>query len=558
MRSHTTTKGLTRATHRALYYAMGFLPEELDKPLIAVVNTHNETMPGHIHLNSIATAVKSGILSAGGTPIEFPTIALCDGLGQGNQGMRYPLASRELICDSVECMVNGHSYDAMVLVTQCDKVTPGLLMATARLNIPALLISGGPMATGCFKGKKVGYTDLMEAQGLVEKGEMTREELEEFELQALPGCGACNIMGTANTMNFLTEALGMALPGSTTPAVSSRRIALAKKTGKAILNLFEKDLRPRDILTEEAFYNALVVDMAIGGSTNSLLHLPAIADAAGLKIDMEMVQDICAKTPCLVKIKPSGDHFPSDLDRAGGITALMAHLMENHRLKDGITVTGLPLSENLKESVVEDTSVIRPLHDPYHKTGGIKLLYGNLAPDGAVCKKSAVAPHMMTHRGPAIVFESEEEAVKAIYNGNIKAGQVVVIRYEGPKGGPGMREMLTPTSAIIGMGLGEEVALITDGRFSGATRGAAIGHISPEAAEGGPIALVRDGDSIYLDITRGILNIEIEDKELERRRGQWARPEPAIEPGSYLARYSMLVTSAMTGAILEKYPFQRQ
>lgn len=553
MRSNETTKGLKRATHRALYYSMGFLPEDLNKPLVAVVNTHNETMPGHAHLDQIATSVKEGILAAGGTPIEFPTIALCDGIAQGNYGMHYPLASRELICDSVECMMNGHSYDAMVLVTQCDKITPGLLMAAAKLNLPSIMVSGGPMATGIYDGEEVGYSDLMEAQGEVERGLMSREELSEFEQNALPGCGACNILGTANTMNFLTEALGMALPGSTAAAVSGKRKALAKKTGKKIMELYENDIKPRDILTEEAFHNALTVDMAIGGSTNTLLHLPAIADAAGIDFEIEMIEEICAHTPHLVKIKPAGDHFPADLDKAGGITALMSQLLEEDLLKDNLTVTASEVSENVKEAEVLDEEVIRPFDSPYQETGGITLLYGNLAPDGAVCKSAAVLPEMMTHRGPARVFDNEEEAVEAIYEGEIKSGDVVVIRYEGPKGGPGMREMLSPTSAIIGMGLGGEVALITDGRFSGATRGAAIGHISPEAAAGGPIALVEEGDIIDIDIPNGKLNLEITDEKLETRKNNLVKPELSVDAGSYLARYSKLVTSAIKGAIFKKY-----
>ncbi len=551
MRSDQTVKGLTRATHRALYYSMGFSPEELEKPLIGVVNTFNETMPGHANLNRITEAVKKGILAAGGTPIEFPTIALCDGIAQGHSGMHYPLPSRELICDSVETMVNGHMYDAMVLVTSCDKITPGLLMAAAKLDIPAIMISGGVMSTGYFDGREVGYPDLMEAQGQVERGLMSKEKLDEFEKCALPGCGACNLMGTANTMNFLTEALGFALPGSTAPADSGRRIALAKKTGQKIMELFKKDITARDILTEEAFYNALVVDMAIGGSTNTMLHLPAIAHSAGLKWDMKMVEDVSDNTPYLVKVKPAGDHFPADLDRAGGITALMNRLMDNNLLKDNLTVTGKKVSENVKGIEVTDNEVIRPLTNPYQETGGITLLYGNLAPDGSVCKKAAVADSMMTHVGPARVFNREEDAVEAIYGGEVKAGDVVVIRYEGPKGGPGMREMLSPTSAIIGMGLGEEVALITDGRFSGATRGAAVGHISPEAAEGGPISLIEDGDTINIDIISGKIDLEVSPEEMHKRKAKWVNPKPLPDVSSYLSRYSKLVTSAMSGAIFE-------
>ncbi len=552
MRSHATTKGLERATHRALYYSMGILPEELDKPLVAIVNPQNETMPGHVHLDIIAKAVREGVLAAGGTPIEFGTIGLCDGIAQGNYGMHYPLASRELICDSIECMVNGHSYDAMVLVTECDKITPGMLMAAARLNIPAIVVSGGPMSTGWCFGKEVGYTDLMEAQGLVQRGEMTWEQLTEFEQGALPGCGACNIMGTANTMNFLTEALGMCLPGSTAPAVSGRRVALAKRTGMQVMELYRKGIRPRDVLTADAFWNAFVVDMAIGGSTNTLLHLPAIANEASIKIDMKMVTEIAARTPNLARIKPSGKHFPADLDHAGGIEALMKQLLEAGLLRDTLTMTAKSVSANVAAAKVADADVIRPMDNPYSRTGGLALLYGNLAPDGAVCKAAGVAPEMLKHRGPARVFEQEENAVKAIYGGEVKPGDVVIVRYEGPRGGPGMREMLAPTAAIIGMGLGDTVALITDGRFSGATRGAAIGHVSPEAAAGGPIGLVREGDSIDIDIPGGRLTLEVSDDELARRRQAWSRPLSNVQPGSYLERYARLVTSAMSGAVFSR------
>ena len=551
MRSHVTTKGLERATHRALYYSMGHSPEDLDKPIIAVVNTQSESMPGHIHLDSIAKAVREGILMAGGTPIEFPTIALCDGIAQGNYGMHYPLASRELIADSVECMVNGHSYDAMVLITECDKITPGMLMAAARLDIPTIMISGGPMDTGFYDGKEQGYTDLIEAQGAVQRGVMTREELSEFEQCALPGCGACNILGTANSMNFLTEALGMSLPGSTIPATSGRRIALAKETGKKIMELFKKEITPRKILTEEAFYNALLVDMAIGGSTNTLLHLAAIAHEADVTFDMDMVEKVCAQTPHLVKLKPAGNHFPADLDRAGGIEAVMKELKEIGLLKDNTTVTGNKVYENIKNAAIKNPNVIRKKENAYSQTGGLSILYGNLAPEGAVCKKAAVVPGMLKHEGPARVFEKEEEAVKAIYGGEINPGDVVVVRYEGPKGGPGMREMLTPTSAIIGMDLGDKVALITDGRFSGATRGAAIGHISPEAAEGGPLALVEEGDCIIIDIEGGKLNLDVSEEILAQRKETWVAPRPPVQRKSYLERYSRMVTSAMSGAIFK-------
>jgi len=553
MRSHATTKGLERATHRALYYSMGILPQELDKPLVAIVNPQNETMPGHVHLDTIARAVREGILAAGGTPIEFGTIGLCDGIAQGNYGMHYPLASRELICDSVECMVNGHSYDAMVIVTECDKITPGMLMAAARLNIPTIIVSGGPMSTGWYCGKEVGYTDLIEAQGLVQRGEMTWDQLAEFEQGALPGCGACNIMGTANTMNFMTEALGMCLPGSTAMAVSGQRIALAKRTGMQIMELYKKGITPRDVLTENAFWNAFVVDMAIGGSTNTLLHLPAIANEAGVTIDMQMIKEISERTPNIVRIKPSGQHFPADLDHAGGIAAVMKQLLDAGLLKDNLTMTGETVAANVKNAVVADSSVIRPMDKPYSAAGGLALLYGNLAPQGAVCKAAGVLPEMLVHTGPARVFDQEEDAVKAIYEGEIHKGDVVIVRYEGPKGGPGMREMLSPTAAIIGMGLGDSVALVTDGRFSGATRGAAIGHVSPEAAAGGPLGLVAEGDTIAIDIPGGRLDlVGVDIAELTRRKAAWERPASKAVPGSYLDRYSRLVTSAMTGAVFSR------
>jgi len=531
---------------------MGVLPEELEKPLVAIVNPQNETMPGHMHLDIIAKAVREGVLAAGGMPIEFGTIGLCDGIAQGNYGMHYPLASRELICDSIECMVNGHSYDAMVLVTECDKITPGMLMAAARLNIPAIMVSGGPMSTGWCFGKEVGYTDLMEAQGLVQRGEMTREQFAEFEQSALPGCGACNIMGTANTMNFLTEALGMCLPGSTAMAVSGRRVALAKRTGMQVMELYRRGIRPRDVLTKDAFWNAFVVDMAIGGSTNTLLHLPAIANEAGIKIDMAMVSEISSRAPNLVRIKPSGKHFPADLDRAGGIAAVMKQLFDAGLLRDHLTTTAGSVSSNIQNAHVMDPDVIRPIDNPYSQSGGLALLRGNLAPDGAACKAAGVVPEMLQHRGPARVFEQEEDAVKAIYGGEIALGDIVVVRNEGPRGGPGMREMLAPTAAIIGMGLGDSVALITDGRFSGATRGAAIGHVSPEAAAGGPISLVRDGDIIDIDIPEGKLTLAVDDTELSRRRETWCRPPSKAVPGSYLERYARLVTSAMTGAVFSR------
>ncbi|MGD9567659.1 MAG: dihydroxy-acid dehydratase [Sedimentibacter sp.] len=551
MKSHITTKGIERATHRALYYSMGLLPEELDKPLIGIVNSKNESMPGHVHLDTIAKAVREGVLMAGGTPIEFPTIGICDGIAQGNYGMHYPLASRELIADSIECMMNGHSYDAMVLITDCDKITPGMLMAAARLNVPAIVISGGVMATGFCGGKEVGYTDLMEAPGAVQRGAMTMDELQELERTALPGCGACNLLGTANSMNFLTEAIGMALPGSTYPAASGKRVALAKETGMKIMELYKNDIKPRDILTSEAFYNALLVDMSIGGSSNTLLHLAAIANEAGVEFNMDMVQNIASITPHIVKLKPAGPHFPVDLDRAGGIAAVMKDLQEAGLLKDTLTVTGNTTFENIKNTHVANRDVIRDKEHAYSQTGGLALLYGNLAPEGAVCKKAGVVPQMWKHSGAARVFNKEEIAVKAIFGGEIKPGDVVVIRYEGPKGGPGMREMLTPTSAIIGMDLGDKVALVTDGRFSGATRGAAIGHVSPEAADGGPLAFVEEGDIITIDIEGGVLTLEVSEEILAERKKNWIAPKPPVQKGSYLDRYSKLVGSAMSGAIFK-------
>lgn len=551
MRSHITTKGIERATHRALYYSMGLLPEELDKPLIGIVNSKNESMPGHVHLDTIAKAVREGILMAGGTPIEFPTIGICDGIAQGNYGMHYPLASRELIADSIECMMNGHSYDAMVLITDCDKITPGMLMAAARINVPAIIISGGVMATGFCGGKEVGYTDLMEAPGAVQRGAMTMEELQELERTALPGCGACNLLGTANSMNFLTEAIGMALPGSTYPAASGKRVALAKETGMKIMELYKKNIKPRDILTSEAFYNALLVDMSIGGSSNTLLHLAAIANEADVEFNMDMVKNVASITPHIVKLKPAGPHFPADLDRAGGIAAVMKDLQEAGLLKETLTVTGNTTFDNIKNTHVANRDVIRDKEHAYSQTGGLALLYGNLAPEGAVCKKAGVVPQMLKHSGPARIFDKEEIAVKAIFGGEIKAGDVVVIRYEGPKGGPGMREMLTPTSAIIGMDLGDKVALVTDGRFSGATRGAAIGHVSPEAADGGPLAFVEEGDIITIDIEGGVLTLEVSEEVLAERKKNWTAPKPPVQKGSYLDRYSKLVGSAMSGAIFK-------
>jgi len=554
MKSHATTKGLERATHRALYYSMGMLPEDLDKPLVGIVNTQNETMPGHIHLDDIAKAVREGVLASGGTPIEFSIIAVCDGIAQGNYGMHYPLASRELIADSIEVMMNAHSYDAMVLITNCDKITPGMLMAAVRLNIPTIMVSGGPMANGYVNGEVCCYNDLMAAQGDVAKGDMTLEELGEMEREALPGCGACNMLGTANSMNFLAEALGMVLPGSTTPAATGRRKALAKQTGIKIMELYKKDIKPKDIITKDAIENAITVDLAIGGSTNTVLHLTALAHEADIEFDINTFADMAKKVPHLVKMKPAaGGYPPADVHQAGGITAVMKQLCDNGLLhEECLTVTAAKVKENVAGAVVINEDIIRPMDNPYSETGGLQLLYGSLAPEGSVCKVAAVKKEMLKHRGPARIFDQEEPAVEAIYGGKIKPGDVVVVRYEGPTGGPGMREMLTPTAAIVGMGLDEEVALVTDGRFSGGTSGAAIGHVSPEAADGGPIALIEDGDIISIDIPAGEITLEVSEEELQRRKANWKKPEPNVPKGSYLDRYAKQVMSAMSGAVFKR------
>ncbi len=552
MRSHITTKGLDKSTQRGLYYAMGILPEELDKPLIAVVNSQNETMPGHRNLDIISKAVKEGILQAGGTPVEFPTIAICDGIAMGHYGMHYPLASRELIADSIECMMNAHAYDGMVLISNCDKITPGMLMAAARLNVPAINIAGGTMDTGCYNNKKTSFIELIEAQGEVARGIMTNEEMDEFEHCAIPGCGACNELGTGNTMLYLSEAMGMALPGSALPANLGERVALAKRTGIKIVELVNKNICPRDIITKDAIHNALRVTMAIGGSSNSMLHLPAIAYEAGVEFSFDDVEKISETTPLLSKIKPSGDDYPADFSRAGGVAALMNELKEYGLLKDNLTVTGKNIFENIKNVKVKDDAVIRTKETAYSQTGGLKILYGNIAPEGAICKSAGVLPEMMKHTGPARVFDQEEPAVKAIYGGEIKPGDVVVIRYEGPKGGPGMREMLSPTAAIVGMGLGDSVSLITDGRFSGASRGAAVGHVSPEAADGGLIAFIKDGDSVTVDINDGLVTLNVDESVIEQRKKNWTPHNPPVFEGSYLERYSKLVKSAMTGAVLRR------
>jgi len=549
--SDRVTKGPQRAPHRSLFYALGYTPEELDRPLVGVVNSQNEIVPGHLHLDAIAEAVKGGIRAAGGTPIEFSTIGICDGLAMGHLGMHYSLPSRELIADSIESMALAHALDALVLVTNCDKITPGMLMAAARLNIPAIIVSGGPMLAGRFQGRDVDFSDIFEAVAKFERGQISEEELEELERAVCPGCGACAGLFTANTMNCLTEALGMALPGNgTIPAVSAARIWLAREAGAKIMELVERGIRPSDILTEEAFANAIAVDMALGGSTNTVLHLPAIAHEAGIELGLELFDRISRRTPYLTKMSPAGPYHLQDLDEAGGVSAVMRELSRGDLLElDALTVTGRSLGENIAGAAIKRPEVIRTLEEPHRSEGGIAILRGNLAPEGAVVKSGAVAEGMLVHQGPARVFESEEEAVEAILGGRIEPGEVVVIRYEGPKGGPGMREMLAPTAALSGMGLDGEVALLTDGRFSGATRGAAIGHISPEAAEGGPIGLLQDGDIVEINIPARRLDVRLSEGELGRRREGWQPLAPKITKG-YLARYAAMVTSASSGAIL--------
>lgn len=552
MNSNAVLKGVERAPHRALFKAMGYTDEELSRPLIAIVNAANEIIPGHIHLDKIVEAVKAGVRMAGGTPIEFGAIGICDGIAMGHIGMRYSLASRELIADSAESMLLGHAFDGAVFVPNCDKIVPGMLMAAGRVNIPSIFISGGPMMAGNFRGNRADLNSVFEGVGAVAVGKMSEADLSELEDSACPGCGSCSGMFTANTMNCLTEVLGMGLPGNgTIPAVDARRIRLAKKAGMQIMELVAKNLRPRDIMIEEAFANAFTVDMAIGGSTNTVLHLPAIAHELGIRIDLNWINEIGAKTPHLAYLRPGGIHHIQDLDEAGGISAVLAVLHQQGLIHGGtLTVTGKTLAENIKDAKVLRDDVIRSVDNAYHAEGGLAILWGNLAPDGCVVKQSAVAPEMMRHEGPARVFDSEAEAIAAILGGKIVAGDIVVIRYEGPKGGPGMPEMLSPTSAIAGMGLDKDVALITDGRFSGASRGASIGHISPEAVEGGPIALVQEGDRIKIDIPGRRIDVLVSEEELAKRKASWKAPEPKIKQG-YLNRYSRLVTSANTGAVLK-------
>ena len=552
MRSDLMKKGLEKAPHRSLFKALGLTDEEIGRPMIGIANSANEIIPGHMHLDKIVEAVKAGIRMAGGTPIEFCTIGVCDGIAMNHEGMKYSLSSRELIADSVEIMAMAHPFDGLVLVPNCDKVVPGMLMAALRLNIPAIVVSGGPMLAGKVGEKVTDLIGVFEGVGRVARGEWTNAQLKEMEDCACPGCGSCAGMFTANSMNCLSEALGLALPGNgTIPAVMSARIRLAKTAGMKIMELLKKDIRPRDIATLSAFQNAMAVDMALGCSTNTVLHLPAIAHEARVNLNLDLFNKVSGRTPHLCFLSPAGPHHLEDLDAAGGVPAVIAELVKLGVIDKKVkTATGKTLGENLKGVEVKDYGVIRSLDNPYHKEGGIAILRGNLAPGGAVVKQSAVAPEMMVNEGKAIVFNSEEEAMKAILNGKVKAGHIIVVRYEGPKGGPGMREMLSPTSAIVGMGLDKEVALITDGRFSGGSRGAAIGHVSPEAADGGPIALVKSGDRIRIDIPKKRLTLLVNEEELRRRKKQWKAPAPRIKSG-YAARYAQMVTSAGTGAIFK-------
>jgi len=553
MRSDVMKKGLERAPHRSLLKAIGYTDEEIRRPLIGIGHAHNEIIPGHVHLDRILDAVKAGVRMAGGTPIAFGTIGVCDGIAMNHPGMKYSLASREIIADSMEIMAMAHPFDGLVMIPNCDKVTPGMLMALLRVNIPALMVSGGPMLTGHYRGKEVNLISVFEGVGRVKAGKMSEEELCELEEAACPGCGSCAGMFTANSMNCLAEAIGLALPGNgTIPAVAAARIRLAKQAGMAVMNLLEKDIRPRDIATAEAFENAMAVDMALGCSTNTVLHVPAIAHEAGIDLSLEKFNEVSRRTPHICSLIPGGPHSLQQLDEAGGIQAVMKELTgtKNGLHLEVMTATGGTLEENLAQAKIRDREIIKPVSAPYHKEGGIAILFGNLAPDGAVVKQSAVVDKMLVHQGPARVYNSEEEAQKAILGGQINPGDVVVIRYCGPKGGPGMPEMLSPTSAIIGMGLGGSVALLTDGRFSGGTQGACLGHISPEAAEGGPIGLVEEGDLITIDIPARTITLEVDSKELARRQNTWTPPPPKITTG-YVGRYAKMVTSGSTGAILK-------
>ena len=552
MRSDSMKKGIERAPHRSLMKAMGYTNEEISRPLIGIAHAHNEIIPGHVHLDRILEAVKTGVRMAGGTPIAFGTIGVCDGIAMNHKGMKYSLASREIIADSVEIMAQAHPFDALVLIPNCDKVTPGMLMAMLRVNIPAIMVSGGPMLTGRFQGRDVHLVSVFEGVGRVRANTMTEEELCELEDKACPGCGSCAGMFTANSMNCLTEALGLGLPGNgTIPAVAAARIRLAKEAGMAVMRLLEKDIKPRDIATRAAFENAMAVDMALGCSTNTVLHVPAIAREAGVDLPLATFNEVSVRVPHVCSLIPGGPHSLQQLDEAGGVQAVMAELCNTKAglHLDVLTATGQTLGENLSRVKVRDREIIKPVSAPYHAVGGIAVLYGNLAPDGAVVKQSAVCDEMMVHTGPARVYNSEDEAQSAILGGQIKPGDVVVIRYCGPKGGPGMPEMLSPTSAIIGMGLGKSVALLTDGRFSGGTQGACIGHISPEAAVGGPIGLVEEGDRIVVDIREHSLTLDVPDQVLAARRQQWQPPAPKITTG-YAGRYARMVTSGSTGAVL--------
>jgi dihydroxy-acid dehydratase len=550
--SDRVMNGLQQAPHRSLFNALGFTEEERNKPLIGIVSSYNEIVPGHMNLDKITEAVKLAVAEAGGMPVVVPAIAVCDGIAMGHIGMKYSLVTRDLIADSTECLAKAHAFDGMVCIPNCDKNVPGLLMAAARVNIPTVFVSGGPMMAGRIDGHKTSLSSMFEAVGSYSAGKMTEEKLLEMEEKVCPTCGSCSGMYTANSMNCLTEAIGMGLPGNgTIPAVYSARIRLAKKAGYAVMNLIEKNIRPRDIMTKEAFMNAMAMDMALGCSTNTMLHLPAIAHEAGVELDMEIANEVSSRTPNLCHLAPAGPTYMEDLNEAGGVLAVMSELVKKDLINtDLITATGKTIKENLDGVYNKNPEVIRPIENPYMQSGGIAVLKGNIAPDTGIVKKSAVVPEMMVHEGPARVFDCEEDAIEAILGGKIVAGDVVVIRYEGPKGGPGMREMLNPTSAIAGSGLGSSVALITDGRFSGASRGASIGHVSPEAAVGGPIALIEEGDIISIDIPNNALNVKVSDEELAKRKEKWQPRDPKVTDG-YLARYRELVTSGNRGAVLE-------
>ena len=561
MKSDNAKKGNARAPHRSLFYAMGYTDEELERPLIGVCCAKNEIIPGHIELDRISDAIKAGIRMAGGTPIEFPAIGVCDGIAMGHEGMKYSLVTRELIADSIECVAKAHQFDALVLIPNCDKIVPGMLMAAARLNLPTVVVSGGPMMPGHlpyadktnpYSGKNLSLSDMFEAVGTLAAGKISEAQLKELEYAACPGCGSCSGMFTANSMNCLTEVLGLGLPGNgTIPATSGRRIALAKHAGMQVMEMLEKGITARQMMTLDGFKNALAADMALGCSSNTILHVPAIAHEAGISLDLHVINEISSNTPNLCHLAPAGHTFMNELDDAGGVQAVLAELAKKNLIKtDIMTVTGKTIAENIKYAKNRNPEILRPIENPYSSTGGIAILFGNLAPDGTVVKRSACAKELMKHSGPARVFDDEKDAMEAVQSRKIKAGDVVVIRYEGPKGGPGMREMLAVTAALAGQGLDKDVALITDGRFSGATRGASLGHCSPEAAVGGPIALVKEGDIITLDIDNYKIKLEVSDEELEKRRAEWKAPQPKVSSG-YLARYARFVSSADKGAILQ-------